>query len=351
MLPQMGTGIDTPFCRAYCSELSASNIEQADWLKFCDGLNIALAASPPLRVLDAAGMIIGFVPYHWATLAGPLIQVGAQVGAHVLSKGLTDRYLRIANDNFFAPRGLRARLCKTAAMRQIIGLDPTQASGNETLKTIGNMAERLGLRLPIIRRAIVMLHPVPTIDTSGDTDVTQRRVQALQGRVLPLDYDMPPPVTPPGVMDKMAVAFMKMDKRKHRKPVNQTDKARQLLAEQQASNSRAGRSPPPGGALGMQLVRDVISDKLSPGSRGGESTAKARTEVAIAERREVAKTVAVLWIVVLNEKQDERIPNTELMDSKADIEEIPESEWELVLRQEDHDDMQKSWEWRTDMKQ
>ncbi|KAG8978853.1 hypothetical protein FRB94_013149 [Tulasnella sp. JGI-2019a] len=335
-VPQIGTGIDAPFCRAYCSELSASGIEQTDWLKFCDGLNIAMAASPPLRVLDAAGKVIGFVPYHWAMIAGPLIQVGAHAGARALSKGLTDRYLRLANENFFAPRGLRVRLCKTEAMRRIIGVDTTQASGNKTLKTMGNAAERFGLHLPLIRNAIVMFHPTPSIDTTRETDVTRRRMAALQGQVLALDYDVPPPVMPPGALDKMSAAFGKMDKWKNMRSTTKADKARRLLAEQNTSNVRMGISPPQNRTLGMQLVRDAIADKLSPKSRGRNPTAEVRTAVAIADRQEIAKTVAILWIVVLNEEQDMRIPHTELVDSDADIEEILESEWEEELRLEDN---------------
>ncbi|KAG8873515.1 hypothetical protein FRB97_006658 [Tulasnella sp. 331] len=339
-VPQSGTGINDPFVRAYAPELSASGIDQLDWLKFCDGLNIAMAATPPLRVLDTAGIIIGFV-YHWALIAGPIIQVGARAGAHALSKGLTDRYLRIANEDFFAPRGLRVRLCKTEAMRRIVGEDTTQPSGNQTLKKVGNSAERIGLHLPIIRNAIVMFHPAPTIDTSRETDVTRRRVAAVQGYVLPLEYDVPPAELPPGMMDKVSATLGKVDKWRNMKSTNDTDKARRLLTEQQAYNAQAGRSQTQGGVLGIQLARDVILDKLSPNSRGGGSTAKVRTKVAIANRKEVAKTVAILWIVVLNEEQDKQIQDTELVDSKVDIEEIEEMEWEEELRREGNDDMRK----------
>ncbi|KAG8986727.1 hypothetical protein FRB94_002503 [Tulasnella sp. JGI-2019a] len=114
------------------------------------------------------------------------------------------------------------------------------------------------------------------------------------------------------------------------------DKARRLLAEQNTSNVRMGISPPQNRTLGMQLVRDAIADKLSPKSQGRNSTAEARTAVAIADRQEVVKTVAILWIVVLNEEQDKQIPHTELVDSEVDFEEIPELEWEEELRLEDN---------------
>jgi len=53
--------MEQPFTRAYSPGLAASGVTQDDWLKFTDGLNIACSASPPLRVVDAAGKIIGMV--------------------------------------------------------------------------------------------------------------------------------------------------------------------------------------------------------------------------------------------------------------------------------------------------
>lgn len=79
-LPQITGGYDSPFARGYNPQLAVSGIEENDWLRFLDSLNIAMVsdpdlihhlkakiehifqtASPPLRVVDVAGMIIGFV--------------------------------------------------------------------------------------------------------------------------------------------------------------------------------------------------------------------------------------------------------------------------------------------------
>jgi hypothetical protein len=48
-LPQTVSGYDAPFARAYNPVLSASGIEQIDWLKFLDGLNIAIVRLSCLR--------------------------------------------------------------------------------------------------------------------------------------------------------------------------------------------------------------------------------------------------------------------------------------------------------------
>lgn len=46
-LPQTVSGYDAPFARAYNPELAASGIEAGDWLKFLDGLNIAIVSEFP----------------------------------------------------------------------------------------------------------------------------------------------------------------------------------------------------------------------------------------------------------------------------------------------------------------
>ncbi|THH06631.1 hypothetical protein EW145_g3965 [Phellinidium pouzarii] len=60
-VPQATAGATSLFTRAYTPELRASGVELDDWIHFVDALNIAMTASPPLRVVDAAGLIIGFV--------------------------------------------------------------------------------------------------------------------------------------------------------------------------------------------------------------------------------------------------------------------------------------------------
>lgn len=61
-VPQLTSGFDTPFSRGYNHSLASSvGISQEEFLNFIDGLNMALIASPPLRVVDLTGMALGFV--------------------------------------------------------------------------------------------------------------------------------------------------------------------------------------------------------------------------------------------------------------------------------------------------
>jgi len=65
VLPQIRTSYEAPFARGYNPELAVSGVEQVDLLAFIDGLKIAIAANPPLRIVDAAGMIISMVLLAW----------------------------------------------------------------------------------------------------------------------------------------------------------------------------------------------------------------------------------------------------------------------------------------------
>lgn len=47
-LPQIAAGFDAPFLRGY-GDLASSGIRQDDWLRFVDGLNVALVRRAVLR--------------------------------------------------------------------------------------------------------------------------------------------------------------------------------------------------------------------------------------------------------------------------------------------------------------
>ncbi|KAG8991167.1 hypothetical protein FRB93_002872 [Tulasnella sp. JGI-2019a] len=306
-LPQLMTGIDSPFARAYAPELAEHGIEMMDWLKFCDGLNIAFTASPPLRVVDAAGMIIGFVPYHWAIIAGAAMQTAAQTTAHILSKTLTDRYLRNANENYFTPRGLRVRLCKTNAMRQLVGIDatPTEPPSKfmDTMKAIGNGAEGVGLRLPIVRKIITRLHPAPVVDTHMGSDSTSRRLAVLQGYVLPLDFNVPPAQTPPGAMDKVSALGIKLGEWQNGRAQARAKRARDLQDIRRGGSDVSGMADQIGraGRRARKAERRAARD-IRRGRIPRESN-KIRMRVAIEDRKEATSTNAILWIVLLNAEQ------------------------------------------------
>lgn len=50
-VPQIASSYDSPFLRAYNPELERSGVEQEEWLRFVDGLNIAMVSTAVLSVI------------------------------------------------------------------------------------------------------------------------------------------------------------------------------------------------------------------------------------------------------------------------------------------------------------
>ncbi|THU79500.1 hypothetical protein K435DRAFT_810667 [Dendrothele bispora CBS 962.96] len=62
-IPQISVSIewDSAFARGYNDQLQSLGISQPTLLNFIDGSNLAIPASPPLRVISLVGRVIGFV--------------------------------------------------------------------------------------------------------------------------------------------------------------------------------------------------------------------------------------------------------------------------------------------------
>lgn len=94
------------------------------------------------------------------------MQVSAQTAARVISKTLTDRYLRRANETYFEPRGLKVRLMKTAAVRRFVNAEgPEENSKWKSFgQKAGRFAEGVAMHLPITSKVITTFaKPVSTL--------------------------------------------------------------------------------------------------------------------------------------------------------------------------------------------
>ncbi|KAJ3996000.1 hypothetical protein F5050DRAFT_1762764 [Lentinula boryana] len=258
------------FARGYNDALNDIGIPQDVFLNFIDGLNMAIIASPPLRVVDMAGKIIGFVPYHWAMIAGALISTAAGVAIHVLSKTLTDRYLRAANLNLFKPRGLSVRLCTTPAMLALLTSSESKARSklNKFGRGVGSVL--LKLPIPVINPiASTIIHAIadkpPVISPSGGEGdpiydpVLRRRVGMTEGLSLPLNMDgLPPPLKPDGVIDTMASWGVRFDTAREKFSEKNIERRRRALE----SIKQAGIGPPSRsmGLLGAAPMMSSRSD-------------------------------------------------------------------------------------------
>jgi len=336
-LPQITNGYDSPFARAYNPRLEASGIEQDEWLKFLDALNIAMTASPPLRVVDMAGMAIGFVPYHWAIIAGVLTQTIAQTAMHVIQKTLTDRLLKHTNSTFFEPRGLKVRLMKTGAMRRFVGIDadgPKASKAKQIVKTVGHGIESVAYRLPIpfLGRVVSALTHPSGIDPNSPYNVTERRMAALNGYITPVSFDVPPAKTPEAIMDKASELCIKLRLWQGKRADTKAMRNRRMLAIAE------GRSQPT--YYGVSEYDDRRARRAERRARKGKTgkyTRKLRGQVAKADRLETNATDNLVWVVIMNADQDIEIEGRDLADNLED-EHIDDDEWAEEIELEEVED-------------
>ncbi|KAJ7132983.1 hypothetical protein C8R46DRAFT_1140233 [Mycena filopes] len=391
--PQIADAFDSPFARGYNTALHDSvGISQDQLLAFIDGLNLAITASPPLRVVNFAGMVIGFIPYHWAMIAGAVMQTAAQTGMHVLSKTLTDRYLRAANIRLFKPKGLVVRLCTTAAMEHLV-MRTGNGGGPSTMTKIGHGVGTVLLRAPLpfssrIVRAIADKPPKvhASISNVGDgrklSLATQRRLAALDGYALPLQLDVPPPAKAQGVMDTMGSWGVAFDQWRTGRKQDKIEQKRRQLERINSQLQRLGINPsggPPqqmggpagyGGQAGYPVAGPSSGQQQQPlgygemyvmgrrerkdlrraakrsrrrergpgliGSLIGPKESRLERRVANADLIEHWQADKGLWVVIMNAELDKEIEGIERAESLDNEEQVDAKSWQAeIIRERD----------------
>ncbi|KAI5835477.1 hypothetical protein K523DRAFT_291390 [Schizophyllum commune Tattone D] len=294
-----------------------------EFLSFVDGLNLAIIDSPPLRVVDLVGNILGFIPLDWAVIASIVLPIGAQLGMFALSKSLTDRYLSAANDRIFRPRGLVARICTTAATQRLLGLSNVQEEEEGWKGALNSVGREVG--------KLVLKPSMPEDLDAGasEEDKTKRRIkrrlEALEGAALPVSLDVPPPAKVEGFANKMQVHGVKFDegvakdKEKRRAArLNTLAEVEAKLAELEAKDSsKAG-----------------FFDRLAA-KRAKDRRELLQRRIANAQLREKWETDEVLWLVIVDAAKDKEIFGIDEAENEADVEVMSEAAWKREIELEE----------------
>jgi hypothetical protein len=169
----------------------------------------------------------------------------------VLSKTLTDRFLRAANLRLFQPRGLSVRICTAEAMQQLV-MQTQAAAAPSKLKRFGRGVGSVLMQIPLPVTSVVV-HAVadkpPTVpamdpgsfaESSKKMLATQRRVAALEGYALQLDFNMPKPTKAEGVMDTMASWGVKFDSWREGRKQSKAEERRIELEQIKRQQERGG---------------------------------------------------------------------------------------------------------------
>ncbi|KAL5365938.1 hypothetical protein BJX96DRAFT_182069 [Aspergillus floccosus] len=111
-----------PFARAYAPNLGDHGISASDFLAFIDGLNEVWLANPYLQATSAASSLLGLLPLLETQLVAMGVQVAAEYGSIKVSQLRTQAYMKLANEQLFAPRRLRVQVLRTKAMMEEVGI-------------------------------------------------------------------------------------------------------------------------------------------------------------------------------------------------------------------------------------
>jgi hypothetical protein len=179
VIPQTSPGAGNPFTRAYSPSLANANISLHTFLTFLDTLNVCLAQTPPLQILDLAGGMVGMVPHHIPAFIGGSLQATAKIANAVTSKTRVTGLMKSANAEIFGPQGLKVEILTTEKLKQKLGID-------ETRRLLSNL-------------------------NSADVEmsVRDRRLQALIPHIAPLVFDVPVPTRQTNAIDRLAAGQLK----------------------------------------------------------------------------------------------------------------------------------------------
>ncbi|PVH85152.1 hypothetical protein DL98DRAFT_359312, partial [Cadophora sp. DSE1049] len=183
-IPQTTSGTGEPFLRAYAPTLQFKNISKTDFIAFIDNLNVVATSNPPLQVLDLAGGLLGMIPYHWAQLAGGIVQATAKVSVAAVSKGRTELYMREANKQLFNPRGLKASIASSAATREILRVPPgvPQLSPLSEDTFYMSTAERAFHVVASYAASLDLDIPAPAEQTAALAKLSERQIASREKR-------------------------------------------------------------------------------------------------------------------------------------------------------------------------
>ena len=293
-IPATDAKLGSPFLRAYAPILTTYALPPEVFLRFIDNLNRVAVASPPLQVLGLAGTITSFVPLATAQIVGNAVSFAAQASTVAVSKGRTELFLREANKDIFAPRGLKVEIAKMDAIAKLANIPILDSSGK-----IEKHSKILGdLEIQELRAI------------SGQ----ERRLQALSQWIAPLE------VTPLPMIEQQSNPLSRLnqaaserqrkkgeqklieDREKAHKKINKDgDKAEREyekeLRKLEKEEEKVRRKED-----GRKLEKEL--EKIEKERRKAEKEYEKETGKLIKEDKEEKAFRKILWLVIRNLEDD-----------------------------------------------
>ncbi|KAI9689584.1 MAG: hypothetical protein M1822_010236 [Bathelium mastoideum] len=211
-----GGAYASPFARAYSPSLAniPNPISSQEFLAFIDGLNEAFIPNPAFQVTQRAGNIAGHVPLFPVRWVGTGLQLASGLGSAAMSYGRAKKYMRLANERLFHPRGLKAKIMKAAEMMKTVRYPDPEYMGKLRLPPLSNMigAEKEAAMAAGDANARFGTEVRPD-------DPRMRRLMALERYVEPLSFDVAPAERPQSFWKKLGANQAKKQEQKQMRKI------------------------------------------------------------------------------------------------------------------------------------
>ncbi|KAF4333910.1 hypothetical protein FBEOM_12271 [Fusarium beomiforme] len=199
-IPATSSKLGSPFLRAFPPILEDQyHLPREAFLRFLDDLNRAAVASPPVQILGLVGSVVSMVPLHTAQIVGNSVNAAATLSTYAMSKSRSELCIRQANKELFMPRGLKAEFAKLDAVARYAQIPILNDKGK-------------------IEKNGMILGPLEDSLTQSQLTVQQRRLQALEPWIAPLDLTPLPELhVPDNFVSKMHASTSERQRKKEEK--------------------------------------------------------------------------------------------------------------------------------------
>ncbi|KAG9499527.1 hypothetical protein J7337_007983 [Fusarium musae] len=220
-IPATSSKLGSPFLRAFPPVLENQyHLPREVFLRFLDDLNRATVASPPVQILGLAGSIVSMIPLHTAQIVGNSVNAAATLSTYAISKSRSEICLSTANKELFMPRGLKAEFAKLDVVAQYARMPILNQEGK-------------------IEKNSMILGPLEDVSAQSPITVQQRRLQALEPWIAPLDLTPLPELhVPDNFVSKMHASTSERQRKKEEKKMT---KDRAQAHEDWTEDSRKAR--------------------------------------------------------------------------------------------------------------
>ncbi|KAH6956156.1 hypothetical protein DER45DRAFT_614127 [Fusarium avenaceum] len=199
----------SPFARCFPYSLStlSNPITESEFLAFIDRLNHVFVSLPIFQVAHIAGGVLcsvqGVIP---AQAIGGVLQVTSLLASAGVTFVRVRKFLKSANVDIFASRGLVCRIMTTEKMMAAINFSQMDLKAKLKLPPL-EMIHDLGIPHSCSAPASISSEDIQNnsrVETvSGVKDPRLLRLQALEGYIAPLDFNVSESSLPEGWLSKM----------------------------------------------------------------------------------------------------------------------------------------------------